>query len=107
MELISRNLVGDSVFDTARNVYSLIMLSKELNKAPEELADCIHQAKNMQIDKIFVKHLFEAFVDCSSVEEQSDLISLILHHFNQTGDNFSALSNALNDLELWHIRDMK
>lgn len=90
-------LIGPSVFDTVRNVYYVLILSKELGKAPEELFDSVHQIKNVEIsDKRLAKFLFDAFVDC---EEQLSFLVLLFKHYTKTKDAFVALAYTLNDME--------
>lgn len=99
-----KHLIGNSVFDTARNVYHVLLLSKELGKAPEELVGSIHQVSDVGMaDKRFAKYLFVTLVDCPSRDEQVSLIELLFKHYADTKDSIVSLAYALNDLELWHI----
>jgi len=92
----AKRLVDISVFDTARNVYYLMLISKECNVKPEDLVDSIHQVRQMRADKEFVKHLFEALLDCSSMEEQAVLITYFFLNLKTEKDPFVALSKALD-----------
>lgn len=96
----AKRLVDISIFDTARNVYYLMLISKECNVKPEDLVDSIHQVRQMKADKKFVKHLFEALLDCSSMEEQTTLIVYFFDSLKTDKDPFIALSKALNYLDL-------
>lgn len=93
----AKKLVGVSDFDTAKNVYFLLSISKELKCKPYELIDSIYQLKGMTVERKPAKLLFEALIDCSSPEEQVTLIKLIFDHFD--GDIIIALTMALNDIE--------
>lgn len=105
---LAKQLVDISVFDTARNVYYVMLLSKELGKAPEELVSSIHQIRQMEIlDKRFAKYLFDALVDCTQSEEQLTLIVFLFKHYAETEDALVSLAQALNDLELWHTSSTK
>ena len=104
----AKQLVDISVFDTARNVYYVLILSKELGKKPEDLVSSIHQIKQMEIpDKRFAKYLFDALVDCTQLEEQLNLLTFLFRNYAETQDAIVSLAHALNDLDLWHMSNMK
>ena len=104
----AKQLVDISVFDTARNVYYVLILSKELGKKPEDLVSSIHQIKQMEIpDKRFAKYLFDALVDCTQLEEQLNLLVFLFRNYAETQDAIVSLAHALNDLDLWHMSNTK
>lgn len=104
----AKQLVDVSVFDTARNVYYVLILSKELGKKPEDLVSSIHQIRQMEIpDRRFAKYLFDALVDCTQLEEQLNLLVFLFKHYVETQDATVSLAYALNDLDLWHTSNTK
>ena len=104
----AKQLVDISVFDTARNVYYVLFLSKELGKTPEDWVDSIHQIRQLEIpDKRFAKCLFDALVDCAQLEEQLHLIVFLFKYYAETQDATVSLAYALNDLDIWHTLNMK
>lgn len=96
-ELI-KTLVDISPFDTARNVYYLVTLSKELKQEPEKLADKIRTVSLPNpSEKRFAKALFEALIDCSNMQEQINLLSHFFSYKDKTP--YEALALSLNDLD--------
>lgn len=93
-----KTLVDISPFDTARNVYYLVTLSKELKQEPEKLADRIRTVSLPNpSEKKFAKALFEALIDCSSTQEQVNLLMYFFSYKDKTP--YEALALALNDLD--------
>lgn len=96
----AKTLVGVSIFDTVRNVYYTLVLNKELGAKPFDLANSIHQIKHLEVsDKRFAKLLFEALIDCSSLEEQLTLIVFLFKYYSETKDALVSLAHATNDLD--------
>lgn len=96
-ELI-KQLVDVSPFDTARNVYYVIFLSKEMGKNPAELASGIKQVRlpNPK-EKVFAKLLFDALIDCKDMTEQIDLLSRFFSYEDKSP--YEALGLALNEID--------
>lgn len=98
-----KNFIGNSVFDTARNVYFALLLTKELKQDIDQIASSIHQIKSLEIsDKGLAKLVFGAFIDCPK-EEQLNLLCLLFQYYKETGDAPISIVHALNDLKLWPI----
>lgn len=96
-----KNLIGNSVFDTARNVYFMLLLTKELKQDIDP--NSIHQIKSLEIsDKGLAKLVFGAFVDCPK-EEQLNLLRLLFQYYKETGNAHLSIAHAFNDLKLWPI----
>lgn len=95
-----KDLIDVSPFDTARNVYYLLLFSKELHKSPEELAGCIKKVRTPKLQDVkFAKLLFDALADCSTMEEQMLLLDGFFSLIKEDKTPYESLALALNKIE--------
>ena len=99
MEQLISEIIQPNVFDTIKNIYTLMCLLEE-DISPEKITlKGTEVLPRLPEDRLFIVSLTSEVLQCVNEEELRDLISFIIMRTNSKCKGLLALAQAVNLLE--------
>lgn len=99
MEQLISEAIKPNVFDTVKNIYTLMCLLEE-DISPEKITlKGTEVLPRLPEDRLFIVTLTSEVLQCTNEEELQDLISFIIMKTNSKCKGLLALAQAVNMLE--------